>query len=294
MVLLVGGTGLLGSRIGERLHERGVEYRALVREGSDASKLHGAEVVRGDLQRPATLPEALAGVRTVITTATSIGRRLGGDKRVSIEAVDVRGNEALIEAAERAGAERFVFVSVPMNREMLVAPLPQAKQRIEERLRRSPLREVILRPEMFQEVWLSEIVKLDWRQAKATIFGRGETPHAYVGVDDVAEAAVRTALADDPPRLVELGGPDLLTRREVVERFERSTRRRITVRRIPRPALRLGCAALRRLSPVQASVMGMAWAADVQKRPASPDALRALGIEPRPTTAYIDDVARTA
>jgi hypothetical protein len=37
--------------------------------------------------------------------------------------------------------------------------------------------------------------------------------------------------------------------------------------------------------------MGMAWAADVQKQPATPEALLALGIEPRPTGAYIDAVA---
>jgi uncharacterized protein YbjT (DUF2867 family) len=131
-------------------------------------------------------------VTTVVTTATSIGRRLAGDKRASVEGVDLRGNEALIDAAERAGVERFVFVSVPMDSEMLVAPLPRAKQRLEW----SPMREVILRPEMFQEIWLSEIVQLDWRNGKATIFGRGETPHAYVAVDDVAETCVRTALAE--------------------------------------------------------------------------------------------------
>ena len=294
MLLLVGGTGLLGGRIADKLHERGVAFRALVRDGSDASALRGAEIVRGDLQQPETLRAAVEGIDTVITTATSIGRRLGGDKRVSVDGVDVRGNESLIDAAETARVVRFVFVSVPMAREMLVAPLPRAKQRIERRLDGSPMREVVLRPEMFQEIWLSELVKLDWRNAKATIFGRGDTRNAYVAVDDAAEATVRTALADDPPQLVEFGGPDPLTRKEVVSRFEQSLQRPMKVRHVPRPVLRAGCAALQRLAPVQASVMGMAWAADVQKVPASPAALHALGIEPRPTTTYIDSLGRGA
>ena len=294
VLLLVGGTGLLGGRIAGKLHERGVAYRALVREGSDASALQGAEITRGDLQQPNTLHAAVDGVGTVVTTATSIGRRLGGDKRVSIDGVDIRGNEALIEAAEQAGVERFVFVSVPMDRAMLVAPLPRAKQRIEQRLERSSMRTVILRPEMFQEIWLSEVVKLDWRDSKALIFGRGETPNAYVGVDDVAEATVRAAVADDPPELLEFGGPDPMTRKQVVRRFEESLRRPLKVRHVPRPALRAGCALLQHVHPVQASVMGMAWAADVQEQPASPTALRALGIEPRPTATYIDGVARDA
>jgi hypothetical protein len=33
---------------------------------------------------------------------------------------------------------------------------------------------------------------------------------------------VRLALADDPPRLIEFGGPDLLTRNQAVEVFERA------------------------------------------------------------------------
>jgi uncharacterized protein YbjT (DUF2867 family) len=103
VLLLVGGTGLLGGRIADTLHEREVTYRALLRDGADASALRGAEIVRGDLQRPETLPPAVEGVDTVITTATSIGRRLGGDKRVSVEGVDVKGNEALVGAAEQSG-----------------------------------------------------------------------------------------------------------------------------------------------------------------------------------------------
>jgi NADH dehydrogenase len=294
MLLLVGGTGLLGGRIAAKLHERGVAYRALVRDGTDVSALRGAEIVRGDLQRPETLAPAVTGVDTVITTATSIGRRLTGDKRVSVEGVDIKGNEALVDAAEHSGVARFVFVSVPMNRAMLVAPLPRAKERIERRLEQSPMRKVILRPEMFQEIWLSALVQLDWRNSKATIFGRGETPHAYVAVDDVAEATVRTALADDPPQLVEFGGPDALTRKEVVRKFEQALQRELKIRRVPRPVLRAACAALQRVAPVHASVMGMAWAADVQEQPASAGALRTLGIEPRSTAAYIEDVTHDA
>jgi uncharacterized protein YbjT (DUF2867 family) len=174
---------------------------------------------------------------------------------------------------------------------MLRAPLARAKRRIEALLERSPMREVILQPEMFQEVWLSEKVQLDWRNGKATIFGRGEAPHAYVAVDDVAEATVRAALADDPPRRLTFGGPEALTRNEVVRRFERATGRPIRVRRVPRWVLRAGSVALRRANPTQASLMGLAYAADVQGEPSSAAPLRELGIEPRAAGDYIDEIA---
>lgn len=53
-VLVVGGTGHLGSQVVRALLERGREMRALVRPGSDAAPLSslGVRVVRGDLLEP--------------------------------------------------------------------------------------------------------------------------------------------------------------------------------------------------------------------------------------------------
>lgn len=283
---------MLGGKIAARLADRGIPFRALVRSGTGAPASRGAETVPGDLHDASTLPAALAGVDTVITTVTSIGRRLGGDKSVSIERTDVHGNENLVRAAETAGVRRFVFVSVPMSPQNERVPLPRAKRRTEELLERSSMRTTVIRPEMFQEVWLGPLVKLDWASGKALVFGRGETPHAYVAVDDVAEAAVRLALADDPPALIELGGPEALSRRDVIRRFEELSGRSMTVRHVPRGVLRTGSRVLARVNPIQASLLGMAYAADVQTRTLSAEPLRQLGIEPRPASAYIEQIAR--
>jgi uncharacterized protein YbjT (DUF2867 family) len=151
--------------------------------------------------------------------------------------------------------------------------------------------EVIVRPEMFQEIWVSELVGFDWRGGKVQIFGRGEAPHAYVATDDVAEATVRLALDDDQPRDVAFGGPEALTRKQVVERFEHAGRP-MKVRRIPRAVLRGGSRALRRVNPTQASLMGMALNADLQTEPLPAQPLRDLGLDPRPVGAYIDELLR--
>jgi NADH dehydrogenase len=211
---------------------------------------------------------------------------------VSIERTDVIGNENLVRAAEIAGVQRFVFVSVALYLQKGRVPLPRAKRRIEELLGRSSIRTTAVRPEMFQEVWLGPLVKLDWSSGKALVFGRGETPHAYVAVDDVAEAAVRVALADDPPAFIEFGGPEALSRHDVIRRFEELSGRSMKVRHIPRAVLRTGSRLLERVDPVQASLMGMAHAADVQTATLSADALHQLGIEPRPASAYIERIAQ--
>jgi uncharacterized protein YbjT (DUF2867 family) len=292
MILVAGATGELGSRIAERLHSRGQRIRALVRPQSDASQLErpGVEIVRGDFGDRASLADALEGVGTVITTVTSISRALQGDRAATIRDVDKRGNANLVEEAEAAGVERFVFISILSQ--LVRSPLAAAKEGTDERLLHSSIREVILRPEMFQEIWLSKAVGFDWESGKVQVFGRGDTASAYVAIDDVAEAAVRLALADDPPRLVDFGGPEALTRKQIVRRFEAATGQPIKRRHVPRPMLRAGSMVLGRVKPVQASLMALALHADRNAEPPSAQPLRDLGIEPRPVGAYIDELAR--
>jgi uncharacterized protein YbjT (DUF2867 family) len=289
VILLVGGTGNLGSRIARRLGEQQLAFRALVRPPTNAAPLEelGAEIVRGDMCRPESLPAALAGVSTVITTANAMSRALAGSGDSVVE-VDGKGNENLIEAAEAAGADRFVFLSAAGIDELAVArcPFGAAKLAAERRLRESAMREVILRPEMFDEVWLSASTGFDWEHAKVTVYGKGEAPAAYVSSEDVAELVVRLALADDPPRIVEFGGPETLTRLQAVKLFEQLSGHPIHVRKVPRTALRAGSVLLRRPKPHLASVMAMALSLDVVGGAHSDQGLRDAGIDPVPVGAY--------
>ena len=293
VILLAGGTGELGQRIAERLSARGEDLRALVRSESDASALEalGAEIVRGDFRDLESLRRATKGARSVITTVTSISRALSGERTATITDLDERGNANLVDAAAEAGVQRFVFVSFVITPRLARAPLGAAKRATEERLARSQMRGVIVRPEMFQEIWLSSAVGLDWDAGKAQIFGKGETPNAYVAIDDVAEATVRVAVAADPPRELVLAGPEALTRTDVVDRFEQASGRKIKRRHVPRLILRAGSLVLRRVKPVQASLLALALEADLQPTRLSAEPLRALGIEPRPASAYLEVVA---
>jgi uncharacterized protein YbjT (DUF2867 family) len=295
-LLLVGGTGLLGGKIAQRLADRDVPFRALVRPQTNASSLEslGAEVVRGDLTDPSSLTPAVTGITTVITTANAIGRVLAGEKNLSIEDVDRRGNESLIRAAEAAGVRRFVFLAGYHHAPgMEDSPLGAAKVHIEAVLRTSPMRSVIMRPTPFQEIWLSPMTGIYPDRRLAVIYGHGRIPWPYVAIDDVAEAAVRLALADDPPAEVDFGGTQRLTRHEVVDAFERATGTRFRRMTVPRPAMALGSRLLRRRKPALASVMTLSLASDKAELPLDDRPLRDLGIEPRSTTDAIDRMVRT-
>lgn len=110
-VLVVGSTGDLGGRVVEALLARGKRVRALVRTGTDPGRLaaKGVEVARGDMIDPASLDRALAGIDAVVTTAAGYVRRRKGD---SLRTVDDRGNRNLVDAAKKAGVQRFVFTSI--------------------------------------------------------------------------------------------------------------------------------------------------------------------------------------
>jgi NADH dehydrogenase len=293
MYLLVGGTGLLGGRVAVRMREAGLPVRALVRPTTSASAIAalGAEVCWGDLRDPVSLDHAMRDVETVVTTANAVTRSLAGDQTLTIHDVDDIGNRNLVGAAERARVRRFVFVSTERDELEVDTPFTNAKLATERRLADSRLQPVIVRPDAFQEVWLSPVVGVDLPNGHVRVFGRGRTHRPYVAVDDVAAAIVRLATMDDPPREAVLAGPDSVSIDDIVEIWRTLTGRDVSVRHVPRPALAVGTRVLRPFRPTLASVMGMALHADSVESAASPATLRDLGIEPRPVRAYLADLA---
>ena len=293
MYLLVGGTGLLGGRVAARMRERGLPVRALVRPTSDGSGLAalGVEVMGGDIRDRASIDAALVGVDTVVTTANAMARNLAGDTTISIHDVDELGNANLIDAAVRAGVARFVFVSA--DREELEAdtPFTRAKLATEARLVNAPFRAVIVRPEAFQEVWLSPMVGVDLPHGTVRVFGKGKAHRAYVAVDDVAEAIVRLTVMDEPPGEAVVAGPEALSFEEIVVRWTELTAKPVKVSHVPRPMLAIGSTMLRPFKPALSSTMGMALYADGRDGTASAVTIRELGIEPRSVTAYLQDLA---
>lgn len=293
-LLLCGATGDLGSRIAARLADRGEPFRALVRPASRTEALRGAELAVGDLTDPPSLNRALAGVRTVVTTANSVSRTVAGERGATVHAVDRRGNAALVAAAERAGVERFVYVSAYGLTERMVrlSPFAAAKRDTERLLESSPMPSVIVRPGAFLEVWLAAPTGIDLAKRRAVVFGRGESPVTWVSEDDVAEACVRVATMPSPPEVVDVGGPAALSRRDGIALYEEAFGHRFRRVVVPRPSLALACRATRRVRPALASVLGIALAMDLEGCAPSPSPLRELGVEPRSVEQFVADLAR--
>ena len=237
--LVVGATGLVGLDVCRRLKESGSQVRALIRTTAEAEKRAeleriGVELAEGDLKDPASLARACAGVRSVISTASSTLTRQAGD---SIETVDRRGQLSLVDAARTHGAEHFVFVSF-RDSPAIRYPLTDAKREVEAALKASGMAYTILQASYFMEVWLTPALGFDAANGKVRIYGDGSQPVSWISYKDVARAAA--AAVGEPAarnRVVEVGGPEALSPLEVVRMFEAAGAGAIATEHVPAAAL---------------------------------------------------------
>lgn len=294
MILVVGGTGQLGGRVVSLLRQHGQTVRCLVRPGTDDGQLRneGVEVVTGDLANPASLPGACEHAETVVATATVIGRRLAGARRPSIREVDQMGMAGLIAAAEAASVARFVYVSMAGADANLGTPLERAKLATEQRLGRSSMRSVIVRPDAFQDIHLAPMGRFDIARGKVAVFGKGDTKRRWVSTDDVATLVAALAVERDPPAMVEFGGPESLSRNEAIAIAEQVTGRPIKRQRMPRSVARLGMRVLARPNDALASVFGAGLLQDLVASSWDDAPLKERGIHAKPASQFIREQAQ--
>jgi NADH dehydrogenase len=245
VILLTGATGNIGSALLRRLIADGRQVRCLVR---DPRRL-GAERVRvqialGDLANPASFRNALRGVDTVLHLAATIRDREGA----SIEEVNSVATVRLLRAAERVGAERFVFYSALGASPHSSSRFFRAKALGAAAVQGSRLDSVVISPSIVYspgDHWLRLLERMSWLPAMP-VSGRGEALYQPIWAEDVA-AATMAVLAErrDGAERIELAGPEVLSHEQIVRLVLRSLGRR---RRLVHVSLPLVRASLRGLA----------------------------------------------
>ncbi len=179
LVAVTGSTGGLGGRVAQRLAERGVRQRLVVRDAARAPRLPGAEVVlaRG-YDDGEQMRAALAGVDRLLLVPAG-----ESPDRVEQHATAVR-------AAAAAGVRHITYFSIARADEATAFPLASDHARTEEVIDAAGLPRTFLRMNMFMELVPSLI------GADGVIRGPGADGRlAPVSRDDLADVA--TAVLTD-------------------------------------------------------------------------------------------------
>ncbi len=202
MILVIGATGMFGSRVLRETAARGAPVRALVRSEARAVDLPdvGAEVAIGDLDAPDSLDRAFTGVDTVFLVSPM------DDK------VEVRERAAL-DAAQRAGVRRIVklYGAVRHHQDSLDAMHVASIEAI----KASGLDWALVSPNSVMETSLfSQKEFIQYMGALVAPVGQGRV--GLVAADDVARAAAVVLVErDESGANYELTGPAAVTMDEM-------------------------------------------------------------------------------
>ncbi len=186
-VLMVGATGRHAHWVLRELTRRGVAVRALVRDQqrAEVARNNGAdETVLGDLAKPASLADAVAGADGVF----HIGPAHAADEAAM--------GLAMVDAARAAGVRKFVFSGVIHPSISAMTNHGAAKLPVEEALYSSDLDFTVLQPARFMQNFSAS-----WKDIVE--HGRLEQPHSLtskmcsVDYRDVAEVAAMAMTADE-------------------------------------------------------------------------------------------------
>lgn len=194
-LLITGGTGTLGRPTVEALRAAGIEPRILSRRAGPSHAV-------ADLQSGVGLPEALAGVETVLHLATN--RRS-----------DARATQRLVQAARSAVVQHLVYLSI-VGVDAVPLGYYRAKLLCEEVVAESGVPFTILRATQFHQ-FLSGFFHAQRRLPRLITL---DVPFQPISTAAVAERLV--SLAGSAPakgRVDDLGGPEVLPMAELARQW---------------------------------------------------------------------------
>jgi uncharacterized protein YbjT (DUF2867 family) len=290
MLLLTGATGLVGSALLRRLVAEGQPVRCLV---GDPRRLGGmrvrVQITLGELSDPHSFRNAMRGVDTVVHLATVTRDQPRG----SIEELTAMATWRMVEAAQRTGVERFVFLSALGASLHHPARLLRAKAIAEQTVRGAALRSTVVAPSFVYaqgDRWVKLLERLA-RLPAVPVPGSGRSRCQPIWVEDVAAClmALLREGQDHSGRRYELGGPETISYDEAIRTVLRSTRDERPLLHLPTPLART---VLRVLEQVSGETASLTWdeaqllRADAISRTGTADA-HALGVEPQPMSAVL-------
>jgi uncharacterized protein YbjT (DUF2867 family) len=223
MILVSGGTGFVGSAIVRALLAKGEKVAVLGRDAAKIRSVIGWEVDarEADVRNPDALREAMREIDVVVNAVQFPTMPIEVKRRGwTFEEVDLRGTCNQVDAASAAGVRRFVYLSGVGAEENAERHWFRTKWQAEQYVRQSNMEWSIVRPTWVygpNDNSLNRILGFGNYLPFIPLFGDGNNEMQPVFVEDVgwvaAEAATRQQAVG---KVIELGGPDVMTFNDVI------------------------------------------------------------------------------
>ena len=229
LCVVFGATGFVGRALTTRLAGEGWHVRAVARRPAVPTGLPQAakvEAVAADLCDAAAVRSVLTGA-TVAVNAVSLYHESGTARFCDVH---VNAARTLAETARQQGLKMLILISGIGADPGSPSPYIAARGLGEQAFRDAFPETVIIRPSAIfspGDSFLSTLMRIVAKAPLCPLFGDGGTRIQPVYLGDVAAATARiTGAAGEVGLTYELGGPEILTYRELLETLSRHVGRR--------------------------------------------------------------------
>lgn len=238
LVTIFGGSGFVGTQIVQVLARAGHRIRVAVRRPDLAGHLRTLGGVGQIVLMQANVRDAnsvLAAVRgaSIVINLAAVGVEKGKQR---FRAVNVMGARRVAEAAKAAGAKALIHMSVMGADANSPSLFARSRAMGENEVRAVFPSAIIMRPSVVfgpQDEFFNKLGMISRMLPVMPLFGGG-TKFQPVYVGDVAEAFGKAVEGElKAGKTYELGGPDVLTNRELVERVLSNANRRNPILPLP-------------------------------------------------------------
>jgi uncharacterized protein YbjT (DUF2867 family) len=219
-VLVVGGSGFIGTNLSRELHDRGHDVTVLSRDPSGDGLPTGVDTVSGDVTAYDSIEGAFEGMDAVVylVALSPLFKPKGGNEK-HFE-VHTEGARHVVQAAEDHGVDRLVHVSALGADPDGPTAYIQAKGQAEDIVTASELDWVIFRPSVvFGEggEFVSFTKKLTPPGLAPLPGGGKKTNFQPVWVGDLVPMLAVAVEDDHVGETYEIGGPEVLSLREIAK-----------------------------------------------------------------------------
>jgi uncharacterized protein YbjT (DUF2867 family) len=210
-VLLAGISGYLGSYIAQELREKGYFVRGIARNPDNLRRkdIKVNEIISAELTQPQSIENCCENIDVVISTVGITKQKDG----LTYMDVDYQANMNLLHQAKLSSVNKFIYVSVLNGENLRHLKICLAKEMFVEELKKSGLDYCIIRPNGFFSD-MTEFYTMA-QKGRVYLFGNGELKANPIHGEDLAKVCVD--IIDNTETVIEVGGPETLTQKEIAD-----------------------------------------------------------------------------